>query len=80
MNLTKPQRQLLHRLDRLVPFPEPGTSKKPLDRLVSLGLVEYTKDSRYVKTRGVPGRVQTIYRARLTKAGSDFIFNGGIDH
>lgn len=80
MKLTPAQRSLLHRLDRLVPFPEPGTSKKPLDALVAMGLVEYTTDTRYVKTRGTPGRVQTIYRARLTQAGSDFIYNGGIDH
>lgn len=79
MRLTIAQRALLHRLDRLVPFPEPGTSRKPLDALVRMGLVTYVKDTRYVKTRGVPGRVQTIYRCRLTEAGSDFIYNGGID-
>lgn len=80
MRLTPAQRALLHRVDRLVPFDEPGTSVRPIKALAALGLVTYEPVKRYVKTRGYPDRVQVMYRVTLTKKGSDFIYNGGIDH
>lgn len=80
MKFSPAQRDILARLDGAAgPVEFDGTRKRSLDFLKDKGMLTYRKVSRDASTYYFP-RYQTFYLAVLTQEGSDFIYNGGIDH
>ena len=78
--LSKVQVQILRALDgALAPVEYTGVEKRSLDILKERGLVTYRAGSRNASTYYYT-RFQTVYFASLTKQGSEFILNGGIDY
>lgn len=75
IELTKTQRRVLSEIDGINlsvsgDYSFPARFLRPLVQLSGMGLVTFEREKR--------GR-RVYYYARLTRAGSDFIFNGGID-
>lgn len=81
MKLTVAQRDILARLDGSFERMEfAGTSRKPIENLAKAGLVTYRRETYNVRTGTFPyNRAGIRYIVTLTKEGSDFIYNGGID-
>lgn len=72
INLTAPQREILVMLDgRFAPLTLPGVYKRACVSLRDKGLIHFTEGKNF-------GR--KVIRPRLSVDGSNFIYNGGIDH
>ena len=91
MKFSKKQREVLVALDgKLSPLELDGSWSKTVKSLEAMGLVSYRRvrsfahphhftGQRAVYTRNASAR-KTTYYVSLTSKGSDFIYNGGIDH
>ena len=81
MKFSPAQRDILARLDgATAPVEFDGTRKRSIDVLKRKGLVNYRLIHKSSPTYYYPGGSVLVLSTVLTKEGSDFIYNGGIDH
>lgn len=80
MKFSTAQMSILRNLDgATAPVEFDGTRKRTIDSLKRMGLVKYRLRHKSSPTYYYPGGSVLVLETVLTKEGSDFIYNGGID-
>lgn len=79
-NLTKPQRDVMLMLDgRLGELQLNGTYTRVVKTLKEKGLITYRRTTKTISYGPARGSHRVVLIPELTKLGSDFIYEGGLD-